>query len=363
MGGVIDRFRLKINKGRELSPGPYLFKLKKELSDMRFNVRQIHLPSAGPLMKGALRLGVVLIVLAVGGADDLAPQVALCAEPEIVARVNGAAVTRQELQSMLGDSFTEHSLLQELGIDNPKEKDLERLAVRKLIQNRLFLQEAERRGFTVTEAELDQALMVLRKRFEDLAQFGAWMHDRGLDDQSLLDTLRSQILMTKVWERLAEGVVVSTKQVKEYYETHKENLLIGEEVRLRIIAVRDAEGAEEILAKLKRGENFARLAKERSLGLRASQGGDTGWVNYKTLSPTLQQAVSMMKAGDVSGPLRRSPEEYLLVGLEGRRSLPAKDLKQARPEIEQRLLTEERQKVVDTWLEKQEKQTKIEILL
>jgi hypothetical protein len=49
--------------------------------------------------------------------------------------------------------------------------------------------------------------------------------------------------------------------------------------------------------------------------------------------------------------------------LEGRRSLPAKNLEQARPEIEQRLLAEERQKVVDAWLEEQEKQAKIEILL
>lgn len=330
---------------------------------MRFNVRQIHLPSAGSLMRRALRLGVVLIVLATGGPDDLAPQVAWGAEPEIVARVNGAAVTRQELQSMLGDSFTERSLLQELGDDNPKKNDLERLAVRKLIRHRLFLQEAERLGFTVTEAELDQSLMVLRKRFEDLAQLGAWMHDRGHDDQSLLDTLRSQILMTKVWERLAEGVMVSKEQVKAYYETHKEKLFIGEEVRLRIIAVRDAEAAEEILAKLKNGESFARLAQERSLGLRASQGGDTGWVNYKTLSPMLQQAVSLLQAGDVSGPLQRSPEEYLLIGLEGRRSLPAMNLAQARPEIEQRLLAEERQKVVDGWLEEQEKQAQIEILL
>jgi peptidyl-prolyl cis-trans isomerase SurA len=330
---------------------------------MRFIVKQIHLPSAGPLMRRALRLGVVLIVLATGGTGDLAPQVALSAEPEIVARVNGAAVTRQELQNILSDSLTERSLLQEFGADKPKEKDLERLAVRKLIHHRLFLQEAERRGFTVTEAELDQSLLVLRKRFEDLDKFGAWMHDQGLDDQSLFDTLRSQILMTKVWERLVEGVVVRPEQVKGYYETHKENLFIGEEVRLRIIAVRDAATAEEILAKLKRGKNFARLAQERSLGLRASQGGDTGWVNYKTLPPVLQQAVSLLQSGDVSGPLQRSPEEYLLVGLEGRRSLPAKNLEQARPEIEQRLLAEQRQKVVDAWLEEQEKQAKIEILL
>lgn len=335
----------------------------KDSLGMRFNVRQIHLPSAVPLMRRALRLGVVLIVLATGGAGDLAPQVAWSAEPEIVARVNGAAVTRQELQSILGDSLEERSLLQELGAEKPKEKDLELLAVRKLIRHRLFLQEAERLGFTVTEAELDQSLLVLRKRFEDLAQFGAWMQGRGLDDQSLLDTLRSQILMTKVWERLSEGVMVSTEQVKAYYETHKENLFLGEEVRLRIIAVQNAEAAEEILAKLKKGESFVRLAREKSLGLRAFQGGDTGWVNYKTLSPVLQQAVSLLQAGDVSGPLQRSPEEYLLVGLEGRRSLPAKNLAQARPVIEQRLLAEERRKVVDAWLEEQEREAQIEILL
>lgn len=54
--------------------------------------------SPGRLMGGILRFGIVLLVLAAGGADLLAPQETRSAEPELVARVNGVAVTREELR-------------------------------------------------------------------------------------------------------------------------------------------------------------------------------------------------------------------------------------------------------------------------
>jgi parvulin-like peptidyl-prolyl isomerase len=305
----------------------------------------------------------ILFVLVASAGVALAPWGARSAEPEIVARVNGEPVTRGELERALADPLARLQLEQELDAQDSDSKGLERLALQKLIQRLLFLQEAGRRSFTVTEEDLDQALTTLRRRFTDLQSFGTWMKERGLDDGSLLDTVRAQVLMTRVWAALVKDVRPTEKEVQAYYEAHKEDLMIGEEVRLRFIAVTSKPAAEEIMAALLKGESFSRLAQTRSLGTRAAQGGDTGWVNSQTLPPPLQRAVDRLEVGDAAGPLEKGADEFLIVGLEGRRPVRAKSLAEARPEIERRLLVARRQEAVEAWLAEQEEKSKIEVFL
>jgi len=298
----------------------------------------------------------ILIVL----AAILGPSVVWSAEPEIVARVNGEPVTRVDLQRVLTDPRSQHRIQQELGGKKPDSKELDRLGLQKLIQQRLLLQEAGRRNLTVTEQELDQAIAALRSRFKDLKDFGAWMHERNLNDQSLFEAVRAEMLTVRVRAALVEEVRVTGKQVEEYYEVHKNELKTDGDVRLRIIAVRDKSTAEKILAELKKGGNFTALARKRSVGMRAAQGGDTGWVKPHSLPPPLRNAVDALKAGEVVGPLQKDAE-FLIVGLAGRRDAQTKSLAEARPEIEKRLLAGKQQETIRAWLTEQEKKSKIEL--
>jgi parvulin-like peptidyl-prolyl isomerase len=234
--------------------------------------------------------------------------------------------------------------------------------MRRLIGRRLILQEARRRKITVTEQELDQAVLNLRRRFGDLDSFGMWFRDRGLDERSLFDFMRDEILISRVSAALVEGVRVTGEQIQEYYEVHKDDLKTAGDVRLRIIAVRERGEAEEIVAALKKGEAFDRLARERSMGLLAAQGGDTGWINPGTLASPLKETVASLKPGEVSRPLQRS-DDFLVIGLAARKPERTKSLDEARQEIEQRLLPAEQQKVFQTWLAEQERNAKIEVFL
>jgi parvulin-like peptidyl-prolyl isomerase len=304
-----------------------------------------------------------LIVLVAGALVLLGPWGARGEDPKIAALVNGESVTLDELQRMLADPSTRGHLEQELGVQYPDSEKLERLALQKLIERRLFLQEAVRRSFTVSQEDLDQTLTALRGRFEDLRSFGIWLKERGLDDRSLFETLRTEMLAARVAAALVEGVAITEEQVRGYYEAHKQDLVIGEEVRLRIIAVESEAAAEEVLTALRKGGNFARVARKRSLGARAAQGGDTGWVDSRALPPPLRQAVGALKAGEAGGPLRKGAEEFLIIGLEGRRPAKAESLAEARPEIERRLLPAKQQEIIQAWLTEQEKKSKIEVLL
>lgn len=315
----------------------------------------------GPLSTAqALLRWAILIVLAGAVTAALGTPGVWSAEPEIVARVNGEPLTRAELQRILADPATRQQLQQELGVSEPDSKDLDRLALKKLINRHLALQEAGRRNLTVSEQELDQAIAALRRRFGDLESFGAWMKERGLGDRSLFEAIRTDMLVNRVRAALVELVRLTDEQVEEYYESHKEDLKTAGDVRLRIITVRDKAATEEILALLKKGTDFGAMARARSMGIRAAQGGDTGWVDPRTLSPPLRKAVGAMKTGEVSGPLQRG-NEFLIVGLVGRRPPRTKSMAEARPEIERRLLPAKKQEVFHAWLAEQEKNSKIEV--
>lgn len=310
----------------------------------------------------ALLLSVGLMVLTGGAGVLLGPAEAWGEEPEIVAWVNEEPVTRSELERALTDPLMKREVERRYGTQDSNGTQLERLAMRKLITRRLILQEAARRDFRITQQDLSQATVSLRGRFKDLKSFGAWLQARGLDDRSLQDTLREDLLLSRVKAALVEGVGVTDDEVRRYYDARKPELTIPEGLRLRIITVKQKATAEEILAGLRNGDDFERLARDRAVRPRAVEGGDIGWVAQPRLRPALRDAVASVKAGETVGPVE-SGGEFLVVRVEERRPARTMDLAEVRPKVERRLLTAKQQQVLRTWLVEQEKKSRIEILL
>lgn len=292
-----------------------------------------------------------------GRPESATPESAL---PEVVARVDGEPVTRAELRRMIANPRTLEQARQELGGRPPGAADLHRLALRKLVHLRLLVQEARRRGITVTDDELDQAIVSLRRGFPDLRSFGEWMKGQGLDEPSFFEGVRADLAADRVRAALVEGVRVAEAHLRAYHDAHRDDLRPAE-VRLQIIAVRDEATATEIVAALRGGEPFSRVARQRSRGSRASRGGDTGWVPAASLPPPLREAVAMLEPGEARGPLRRG-SDLLIVRLKDRRLGAAMSLAEATPEIERRLLPGLRQEALEAWLRERQEAARIELL-
>jgi parvulin-like peptidyl-prolyl isomerase len=290
-----------------------------------------------------------------------APAAAKEAEAGIVAKVNGEPVARAEWRRMLTAPVERAQLVQELGGEQPDDDKLGRLALEKLIHRRLLLQEAARRGFDVTEKELDAAVASLRSGYGDLRSFGAWMQERGLDDNTLFDTIRAGTLVARVRAALVEKVRVTDEEVRRYHRSHEQEVRT-EEARLQIIVVDSRATAAAIMAELRNGKAFAGVARKRSLGARAAQGGDTGWVEVDALPPPLREVVGTLEPRQAVGPVQRGGE-FLVVRLGERRPGRAKGLAEARPDIERRLLPAKQQETVQRWLAERERKSDIEVLL
>lgn len=266
----------------------------------------------------------------------------------MVARVNGDTVTAAELDRLLGQATADDAT--------------RRAALQKLIDRHLVLQEAKRRELYVSEQEFDQAFISLRNHFEDLNAFGSWMHQQGLDERTLFDQLRDNVLAARARAAIVADVHVPEAAVKDYYRAHASELRT-EEVWIQMIVVGDRPTAEKVQRELDRGTDFGLLAQRVSLGRRATQRGDLGWVNSEALWPPLRKAVQELNPGEAIGPLARGADEFLIVRLEDRRVGRAKSLDEARPEIESRLLAIKQRETLQAWLAEESRTARIEVFI
>lgn len=73
---------------------------------------------------------------------------------------------------------------------------------------------------------------------------------------------------------------------------------------LRIIVASSAEQAQGILERLKKGEDFAALAKQKSVDATADDGGYMGRVDPATLRPELREALKGIAPGQITGVIK-----------------------------------------------------------
>lgn len=296
----------------------------------------------------------LLLVLLLAGSTVLDSAVAAATNDantpaaQVVARVNGDAVTAAELDRLLSKGPADHAIRQ--------------AALQKLIDRRLLLQEAKRRELSVSEQEFDRAFISLRNHFEDLNAFGSWMHQQGLDEHSLFDHLRDNLLAARASAAIVADVQVPEAAIRDYYQAHARELRT-DDVWIQMIVVGDRQTAEKVQRELDRGTDFGLLAQRVSLGRRAPQRGDLGWVNSEALWPPLRKAVQALKPGEAIGPLERGDNEFLIVRLEDRRPGREKSFTEARDEIASRLLATEQQAVMRAWLAEQKDTARIELLV
>lgn len=85
-------------------------------------------------------------------------------------------------------------------------------------------------------------------------------------------------------------------------------------VRLQVVEVNTAAEARQVIERLKRGEDFAALAKEKSIAPSAEQGGDLGEVDPATLRVEIRQALEGLAPGEVSRPIEIKNPSGAVVG-------------------------------------------------
>lgn len=123
---------------------------------------------------------------------------------------------------------------------------------------------------------------------------------------------------------------------RSYYQAHLGEFQRPERVRLRLILVYDKEKADQAMAELKRGEDFAQVAARFSQDPKAQYGGDQGLLSHEDLPPAFADTIFRLAPGEIS---RVVQAEYGFQIFKVEEKLPSATLsfEQVEPEIEQQM--------------------------
>ena len=269
---------------------------------------------AGPLRRF---LSFLLPGALFAGALMTSPVVAQNVE-RIAAVVNDAALSLRDLETRIRYSIT----LSELP-DNP---DIRRRVgpqvLRKLIDETIQSQEAERLRVIVSEAELNQAVASVEERNKmPPGGFAAYLRSKGID----FAVGRAQIKADLLWLKLV-------RQTQQAYIRVSEDEAALEMERLRAAAGQpeyllaeiflpidtpsqeaDAKSlGERLIEQLKSGASFPQLAQQFSQSATAASGGDLGWVADLQLDSDLRAAIQATPPGSLSSLVSTSFGFYIV---------------------------------------------------
>ncbi|HEY4923578.1 MAG TPA: peptidylprolyl isomerase [Roseiarcus sp.] len=205
----------------------------------------------------AVALGVGAFLLAAGGAS---------AEPKVLAKIDGVPITEEDVNDALED----------IGPGLPQKLDgpaRQQYALDYLIDMKLVAKKA-------AEDKMDSGPAFARRM--------AYYHDK----------LAMEALLTDV----AAKAATDDAEHKAYDEAAKANPPVPE-IHARHILLPTEDEAKAALARIKKGEDFAKVATELSKDP-GSEGGDLGWFTKDKMVPEFADAAFKMEPGQVSDPVK-----------------------------------------------------------
>jgi peptidyl-prolyl cis-trans isomerase C len=119
-----------------------------------------------------------------------------------------------------------------------------------------------------------------------------------------------------------------------------------EEVHARHVLVQTETEAKAALAEVAGGADFAAVARQRSSGPGAQDGGDLGFFKRGDMVPEFGEAAFALQPGQVSPAPVRSPFGWHVIKVEARRSAPVPSFEESRQELRQKMMEEQVEAVV-----------------
>jgi parvulin-like peptidyl-prolyl isomerase len=286
-----------------------------------------------------------LILLAAGSAHGITVD-------RVLATVGGEIIT-----------FTEYNLFVK-GLEGERKDEVDETLLRKLIEEKIVIQEAKRKGFDASEVEVQKMVEEFQTENglskEDLENF---LKEEGLNLNNYQQIVKGKVLLSKIINSEVDSkVIVRDEEIKESYQKNKQEFLSGPqkvEVKAIFLKLREDVSVTEItdlklralriMTLLRDGYNFDSLVDEYSDEPLKSQGGLLGKFAKGSLIPSLDDKAFSMKEGEISDPIWVSEGVYIL-HLMSKGGETFKPYDEVKEEIYRSLYEQKRNKMYNEWI-------------
>jgi peptidyl-prolyl cis-trans isomerase SurA len=259
----------------------------------------------------------------------------------IVALVNDDVITAIDLAIR-----TEMVIAQSRVQGTPETRErLRPQVLRALIDDRLRQQAADNEGISVPQDSIDNRMNQLAQNNNlSLDEFREALRQNNLDPNWLEEQIRTEIAWGMLVNRKFRPNVVITDADIDAAERRLREDAGKTEYRLAeiFLSVDDPndtetvrESADRLMEQLKKGVDFAEIARQFSQAATAGNGGLLGWVAPGDLAPEIATAVQSLQPETIAGPIRSEGGFHILKLLDQRQLAESG---QTRDEISDRIM-------------------------
>ncbi len=305
-------------------------------------------------------------------AADTAPQGMIL--DRVVASVNDEAITLSEVQED-GQPVIRKIFQDFVGTERERQvEEAEKKVLDDLIDRRLMYQVAKREGTLPSSAEVQGAIDELKRNnnIKDDAQFRASLRAEGLTLEQIQRSIGERLAIGRLLaHQVRSSIIISEDEVKKYYEAHQDKFARTPSVHIQhiLIAVTpDTDEAkakargEEALAKIRAGQDFAKVAQEYSDSPTKDRGGDLGIVHRGDLAAEIESAAFGLPVGGVSG-LIRTAAGWNIIKVEAVHLETVAPLAEVRDTIRDEIFREKFEAKRKDWLAELRSQASIHIMV
>lgn len=263
----------------------------------------------------------------------LAPLTAFAAtQPldQVAVIVDDTVILKSDIDKRLTD--VRHQFSQRKG-PQPPEDLLRKQVVEQLILETLQASAAERAGIRIDDAALTAGLTdIARQNNLTLEQFKEQLdHTPGSSYAEVREQVKREMQINRLRQRrMQDRIRITDQDVQNFLKSPNGQAELATEYRLGHILVALPEAAtpaqiaeaqkkaDDAVAELKAGQDFAQVALRYSNTETALKGGDLGWRKAAQLPSLFADQVLQMQAGDIAGPLR-TPGGFHIIRLTEKR--------------------------------------------
>jgi peptidyl-prolyl cis-trans isomerase C len=293
--------------------------------------------------------------------------------PAVVARVNGKAILGRDLEALVNRELS--------SIGNPEWKNLREdyrgqltlSLLNVLINSKLLFQKAVSSGIKATDSEVQAEFQKIAKTFASDAEMNSALASQNTDRAGLEKSLYENLMMSKIVdENVNKKITVTQEDLAKYYSSNPKEFQHPDIVRTSHILIQVAgdapeqdakakERAEAILARIKKGEDFAKLAKENSVDSSASRGGDIGFASREALDAEYSEVAFSLPVGGTK--LVKSQYGYHIIKVTDKKEAGVSTLEEAKAGLTEFLKKEKSQTDLNKLVNELRNQANIDILI
>lgn len=263
---------------------------------------------------------------------------------KVVAVVNGEKISEEELNTRV----SQFAAMYGYDVENPDNKEmigyLKQQVMEYLIEEKIILQSAKERKLEVKNEDVEAELDSIKGQLGDEEKFKEFLAERKFTEKDLKTFISNQLILNKLIYEVTRDITTSDRDPKEYYEEYKSEFYEPEKIQARNIVVRTEAEALDIISRLDKGEDFAKLAVELSIDPSAKD--NEGLIDYfdstAMLVDEFKDAAFALKVGEYTKEPVKSLYGFHIIKVEDRIAAKTRTFEEVKDELVNRFIMEEK---------------------